>query len=83
LEAFLSSFVGASVPVAPDQNAYRLLETRRELLMASQFNLHGGARKRRRALGVRVEESVFRVTMDVALVNEGPLTILLDSRKGF
>jgi D-tyrosyl-tRNA(Tyr) deacylase len=36
-----------------------------------------------RALGVRVEEGVFRAMMDVALVNEGPVTILLDSGKAF
>lgn len=36
-----------------------------------------------RALGLRVEEGVFRAVMDVALVNDGPVTILLDSRKGF
>jgi D-tyrosyl-tRNA(Tyr) deacylase len=36
-----------------------------------------------RALGLKVEEGVFRAMMDVALVNEGPVTILLDSRKSF
>ena len=36
-----------------------------------------------RASGLRVEEGVFRATMDVALVNAGPVTILLDSRKEF
>ena len=36
-----------------------------------------------RASGLRVEEGVFRAMMDVALVNDGPVTILLDSRKGF
>jgi D-tyrosyl-tRNA(Tyr) deacylase len=36
-----------------------------------------------RAVGLRVEEGVFRAMMDVALVNEGPVTVLLDSRKGF
>lgn len=34
-------------------------------------------------LGVRVQQGVFRAMMDVALVNEGPVTILLDSRKAF
>ncbi|HLA78628.1 MAG TPA: D-aminoacyl-tRNA deacylase [Vicinamibacteria bacterium] len=33
--------------------------------------------------GLRVEEGVFRAMMEVALVNQGPVTILLDSRKGF
>jgi D-aminoacyl-tRNA deacylase len=36
-----------------------------------------------RRLGLRVEAGVFRASMDVALVNEGPVTILLDSRKVF
>jgi D-tyrosyl-tRNA(Tyr) deacylase len=36
-----------------------------------------------RGLGLRVEEGVFRAMMDVALVNEGPVTILLDSEKLF
>lgn len=39
--------------------------------------------ERARASGLRVEEGVFRATMAVALVNDGPVTILLDSRKGF
>jgi D-tyrosyl-tRNA(Tyr) deacylase len=36
-----------------------------------------------RRLGLRVETGVFRAMMDVALVNEGPVTILLDSKKAF
>jgi D-tyrosyl-tRNA(Tyr) deacylase len=36
-----------------------------------------------RGLGLRVAEGVFQAMMDVALVNEGPVTILLDSRKAF
>ena len=36
-----------------------------------------------RAAGLRVEEGVFRAMMDVALVNHGPVTILLDSAKTF
>jgi D-tyrosyl-tRNA(Tyr) deacylase len=36
-----------------------------------------------RRLGLRVETGVFRSMMDVALVNEGPVTILLDSKKTF
>lgn len=35
------------------------------------------------ARGVPVEEGVFRAMMDVRLVNEGPVTILLDSHKRF
>ncbi len=38
---------------------------------------------RLRASGLRVETGVFRAMMDVALVNQGPVTILLDSRKLF
>jgi len=33
--------------------------------------------------GLTVATGVFRAMMDVALVNEGPVTILLDSRKLF
>lgn len=36
-----------------------------------------------RGLGLRVETGVFRADMDVAIVNEGPVTILLDSKKVF
>jgi D-tyrosyl-tRNA(Tyr) deacylase len=36
-----------------------------------------------RGSGLRVEEGVFRAMMEVALVNDGPVTILLDSRKAF
>jgi D-aminoacyl-tRNA deacylase len=36
-----------------------------------------------RERGVRVEEGVFRATMQVRVVNEGPVTLLLDSRKSF
>jgi D-aminoacyl-tRNA deacylase len=39
--------------------------------------------ERVRASGPRVEEGVFRAMMDVALVNQGPVTLLLDSRKLF
>jgi D-tyrosyl-tRNA(Tyr) deacylase len=35
------------------------------------------------ALGVRVQTGVFRADMSVELVNEGPVTILLDSEKIF
>ena len=33
--------------------------------------------------GLRVETGEFQATMQVALVNDGPVTILLDSRKTF
>lgn len=36
-----------------------------------------------RPSGLEVATGVFRAMMDVALVNEGPVTILLDSRKAF
>jgi D-tyrosyl-tRNA(Tyr) deacylase len=36
-----------------------------------------------RAVGLQVATGVFRADMDVALVNEGPVTLLLDSRRTF
>ncbi len=36
-----------------------------------------------RALGTPVEMGVFQADMKVALVNDGPVTILIDSRKAF
>ncbi len=36
-----------------------------------------------RAAGLRCETGRFQAMMNVELVNEGPVTILLDSRKGF
>lgn len=39
--------------------------------------------ERLRESGLRVEEGVFRAMMDVSLVNRGPVTILLDSKKVF
>jgi D-tyrosyl-tRNA(Tyr) deacylase len=38
---------------------------------------------RTRSLGVKVETGVFQAMMKVSLVNDGPVTILLDSRKLF
>jgi D-tyrosyl-tRNA(Tyr) deacylase len=35
------------------------------------------------ATGLRVATGVFRASMDVELVNEGPVTLLLDSTGGF
>jgi D-tyrosyl-tRNA(Tyr) deacylase len=84
-----------------------LLETRGELLVVSQFTLHGDARRgrrpsytaaaepelanplyesfvaRARGAGITVATGVFRAMMDVALVNHGPVTILLDSGRAF
>jgi len=39
--------------------------------------------ERLRTSGLPVATGVFRETMDVALVNQGPVTILLDSQKLF
>jgi len=39
--------------------------------------------ERVRALGIKVETGIFQATMQVSLVNAGPVTILLDSRKQF
>lgn len=36
-----------------------------------------------RTRGIRVETGVFQADMQVALVNDGPVTLLLDSRKQF
>ncbi len=39
--------------------------------------------ERVRSFGLKVETGVFQAMMEVSLINDGPLTILLDSRKGF
>ena len=39
--------------------------------------------ERVRALGLRCETGVFQAMMQVELVNDGPVTILLDSEKTF
>jgi D-tyrosyl-tRNA(Tyr) deacylase len=39
--------------------------------------------ERVRSLGVKVETGVFQAMMKVSLINDGPVTILLDSRKAF
>ena len=36
-----------------------------------------------RAAGVKTETGIFQADMAVALINDGPITILLDSRKKF
>ena len=36
-----------------------------------------------RARGVEVGEGVFRANMEVRIVNQGPVTLLLDSKKLF
>jgi D-aminoacyl-tRNA deacylase len=84
-----------------------LLETGGDLLLVSQFTLHGDARRGRRpsfvaaakepqarrlyeltgfaasALGLRVAYGEFGARMGVELVNEGPVTILLDTKRAF
>ncbi|KGK91610.1 D-tyrosyl-tRNA(Tyr) deacylase [Desulfosporosinus sp. HMP52] len=39
--------------------------------------------ERARSYGLKVETGVFQAEMDVELVNNGPVTILLDSKKNF
>lgn len=45
--------------------------------------LYEGVAAALRARGLRVETGEFRAHMDVALVNDGPVTILIDSTKLF
>lgn len=44
---------------------------------------YGRAVGRWRALGLAVETGVFQADMQVTLVNDGPVTLLLDSRRQF
>ncbi len=39
--------------------------------------------ERLRSMGIRVETGRFQTHMEVELVNDGPVTILVDSEKGF
>lgn len=45
--------------------------------------LYEGLAAALRARGLRVETGEFRAHMDVSLVNDGPVTLLLDSKKAF
>lgn len=36
-----------------------------------------------RKIGIKTETGVFQAMMKVSLINDGPVTILIDSRKGF
>jgi D-tyrosyl-tRNA(Tyr) deacylase len=84
-----------------------LKEVSGEVLLISQFTLHGDCRKGRRPsfiqaarpeqaiplyesvgqrlrdMGYTVGTGVFGAHMDVHLVNDGPVTLLLDSGKDF
>ena len=84
-----------------------LLDVRGEILLVSQFTLHGDVRRGRRPsfvtaapevlarplyelvgreltqLGIAVAYGEFGADMDVALTNEGPVTILIDSKRAF
>jgi D-tyrosyl-tRNA(Tyr) deacylase len=48
----------------------------------AQF-LYGEVARRLAALGVEVAEGQFREHMQVEIVNDGPVTLLLDSHKTF
>jgi len=84
-----------------------LLDQGGEVLVVSQFTLHGDARKgkrpsfdeaappqvanelyqhfvsRIREAGIHCETGRFQAMMQVELVNDGPVTILLDSKRVF
>lgn len=86
---------------------FSLLDVGGEVLLVSQFTLHGDCRKGRRpsfikaarpekavplyekvgellrAKGVTVATGEFGAHMDVALLNDGPVTLMLDSGKAF
>lgn len=38
---------------------------------------------RARGCGIKVETGIFQAMMQISLINDGPVTILLDSRKAF
>jgi D-tyrosyl-tRNA(Tyr) deacylase len=44
---------------------------------------YGALASRLRELGLKVETGVFQAHMEVSLANDGPVTILLDSRRLF
>ncbi|HOQ88514.1 MAG TPA: D-aminoacyl-tRNA deacylase [Candidatus Hydrogenedentes bacterium] len=100
----------ANLRIFPDENSRMnrsILESGGEILIISQFTIHGDCRRGRRpsftaaakpekavplyemvveklrGMGIRVETGVFGAHMMVSLVNDGPVTILLDSSKLF
>ena len=50
---------------------------------ADAERLYERVAERLRANGIPVATGVFRATMAVSLTNDGPVTVLLDSRKAF
>ena len=76
-----------------------LVYTQGELLVVSQFTLLGDARHGKRPdeakrlyeravvlfreKGIKTETGQFQAHMEVSLINDGPVTILIDSRKTF
>jgi D-tyrosyl-tRNA(Tyr) deacylase len=100
-----------SIRIFDDENGVMNLDVSDisgEILLISQFTLHGDARKGRRpsysraeapetarekfeGLVVKIKEifpgkvetGKFQATMDVSIINHGPVTILLDSKRLF
>ena len=100
-----------SIRIFDDENGVMNLdvsEVKGEILLISQFTLHGDARKGRRPsysqaeapqaarekfeglvekvkeiFPGRVETGKFQAMMDVSILNHGPVTILIDSKRLF